>query len=134
MASLVVWGVPPVSGWDGVDATRDRRERYVEGTILPAMDGHRGVGWCFQVLRWSGRSLSLGFEALGLGFQRSCLIRDEACFLDAFDLGDPSVMDGDLHGTEAEIFNIFTNDIHPMGLRAGGGRPFRGCRAHWDLA
>ncbi len=45
---------------------------------------------------------------------------DEAGFLDAFDLGHPTVVDGDLDRAEAEIGHVLANDFEPVGLGAVG--------------
>ena len=58
---------------------------------------------------------------------------DKASFLDAFDLGHATVVDGDLNRTEAEIGHILANDFQPIGRCAVRGRRFRGGRFHGDL-
>lgn len=58
--------------------------------------------------------------------------RDDAGFLHAFDLGDPAVVDGDLHGAEAQVCDVLADDFQPVGFGAVLCGSLSGGRFHGD--
>ena len=56
--------------------------------------------------------------------------RDDAGFLNTFDLGDPAVVDGDLDGSETQVRDVLADDFQPIGFRAVLRRALSGGRFH----
>lgn len=75
----------------------------------------------------------MGWSSLFLALYPIVASGNEAGFLNAFDLGHTTVMNGNLNRTKAEVRHILTNDFQPVGLLTVGRGNFRVGRFHGDL-
>ncbi len=76
--------------------------------------------WIESLADSSGGPVGLRLRGLSVRESGQVFGWDDASFLDAFDLGDFAVVDGDLHGAEAEVFHAAADNFEPI-VRAGGG-------------